>query len=90
MNLANTVPVLLKLLGLFFLVEAASGGARAMVYAAMVFSDKVTYSGISTYTYPASSFAAAAVSLMLGLYLFYGARSLAAIIVPEAEQPGGA
>lgn len=35
-----------------------------------------------------SRFAAAAVSLLLGLYLFYSARNVASIILREAENPG--
>ena len=80
MNLANPAPILLRLLGLFFIVEGIAGIASAVVYSIMEALDEVTYAGVSTLAFPVSRCAWSAVALMLGLYFFSNPPAVAARI----------
>ena len=81
MKLRMLVRVLLKLLGLFFIVEGVASATSAIVYGAMIFADETTYVGASTLASPASRFAWSALTLLLGLYLFFGPSNVVARIM---------
>ena len=51
-NLSALAHVLLKLLGLYFIIEGVAGAAWAVAYSGMVFTDEVSYVGASTLAYP--------------------------------------
>lgn len=81
MRVTTLVRVLLKLLGLYFIVDGVASAISAVVYSAMLFADEVSYVGESTLASPASRLTWSAISLLLGLYLFFGPRKLVARII---------
>ena len=85
MKLNNLAHVLIKLLGLYFIIYGVVGTARAIVYSAMVYADEVSYTGASTLAYPAAEVVSAAIALMIGFALFVSAEKVVGSIVPDAE-----
>jgi len=81
MKLTNLALVLLRLLGLYFMVQGVAGAISAVVYSTMLFADEASYTAVSTLAFPASRFAWSSVSLLLGLYFFFGARKVVANVI---------
>ncbi len=76
MKLNNLVRVLLKLLGLYFIVEGVASALSAVVYSALLTADEISYTGWSTFASPASRFTWSVTALALGLYFFLGAQRI--------------
>ena len=87
-NLTALAHVLLKLLGLYFIIEGVVGAAWAVVYSGMVFADEVSYTGASTLAYPVAGGIGSAISLLVGFALFVGAEKMVGNIVSDAEASG--
>lgn len=88
MNLTGLAHVLLKLLGLYFIIDGVVGAAWAVVYSGMVFADEVSYTGASTLAYPAAGAVGSAISLLVGFALFVGAEKVVGNIVSDSDATG--
>ncbi len=87
-KLTDVAHVLLKLLGLYFIIEGVVGAAFAIVYSSMVFADEVSYTGESVLAYPAGGAVSSGIALLIGLGLFVGAEKVVGTIVSDSAQPG--
>ena len=87
-KLTDVAHVLLKLLGLYFIIEGVVGAAFAIVYAVMISADEVSYTGASVLAYPAGSVVSSGIALLLGFGLFVGAEKVVGNIVSDSAQTG--
>lgn len=83
-KLTDLAHVLLKLLGLYFIIEGVVGAAWAVVYSGMVFADEVSYTGASTLAYPVAGAVGSAISLLVGFALFVGAEKVVGNILSDS------
>jgi hypothetical protein len=83
MDFTNSAPLLIRLLGLFFIIEGAAEGFSSVVYSIMIALDEVAYVGVGTLASPVSRLVYAGVLLVVGLYLFASPNAIAAHLTPD-------